>query len=116
LFLGRPLFSILIILCLLFFHTHDLSAEENFLLVGGDTNQIVVELGPHINERVTPACSFNIALSLMGYDAGILKDEKTPIWDFQEGYDDFLESWKAAQNPQSWMKLSCVWYSKIIGS
>jgi beta-lactamase class D len=79
------------------------------------TNETVVELGPHINERVTPACSFNIALSLMGYDAGILKDEKIPIWDFQEGYDDFLDSWKTSQTPLSWMTRSCVWYSKIIG-
>ena len=61
------------------------------------------------------ACSFNIVLSLMGYDSEILKDEKTPTWDFQQGYDDFSESWKASQTPESWMSRSCVWYSKIIG-
>jgi beta-lactamase class D len=92
-----------------------LASEENFILINGSTNEIVAEFGPHINERVTPACSFNIVLSLMGYDTGILKDEKTPVWDFQEGYDDFSEAWKDSQTPKSWMTRSCVWYSKILG-
>lgn len=90
------------------------SAEENFLLMNGITDEIVLEQGPHINERITPACTFNIALSLMGFDSGILKDEKAPTWPFQEGYLDDYESWKAPQTPQSWMKFSCVWYSKLI--
>ncbi len=74
----------------------------------------MLELGPHVNERVTPCSTFKIALSLMGYDAEILKDEKNPIWDFQEGYDDYLQSWKTSQTPQSWMKNSCVWYSRLL--
>jgi beta-lactamase class D len=101
--------SLLIFPCMFAF-----SAEENFLLIDGNTGEIVVEFGPHNDEQVTPACSFNIALSLMGYDAGILKDEYIPKWDFQEGYDDFSESWKASQTPQTWMTRSCVWYSKIL--
>lgn len=90
------------------------SAEENFILINGVTDEIMLELGPHLDERVSPCSTFKITLSLMGYDAGVLKDEKSPIWDFQEGYDDFLELWKAPQTPQSWMQYSCVWYSKLL--
>lgn len=113
--MDRQLFSRLI-LCILFTFpcVHAFSAEENFLLMNDVTEEIVFELGPHIDERITPACSFNIVLSLMGYDAGVLKDEKTPTWDFQQGYADDYESWKAPQTPQSWMKHSAVWYSKAI--
>lgn len=111
----RQLFSKLIVYLFVLSCAHVCSAEENFLLINGMTDEIIVETGPNINERVTPACSFNIVLSLMGYDAGILKDDKIPNWDFQEGYDDFSESWKISQTPQSWMTRSCVWYSKIIG-
>jgi len=50
----------------------------------------------------------------MGYDLGILKDQWTPVWDFQEGYVVYKESWKASQTPQSWMKDSCIWYSQIV--
>jgi beta-lactamase class D len=112
---SQPLIKLIFFFLFAVSFTNTLSAkEENFLLVKGVTNEIVVELGPSINERISPCSTFKIILSLMGYDAGILKDEKTPIWDFQDGYDDWLESWKAPQSPQSWMKYSCVWYSKIL--
>jgi beta-lactamase class D len=89
-------------------------AEETFLLIDGLTNEKVLEFGLQLDERMSPCSTFKIPLSLMGYDAGILKDEQTPIWEFQEGYDDFLDTWKGPQSPQSWMKYSCVWYSKLI--
>ncbi len=89
-------------------------AEENFLLVDAVSGETVLELGSAIDERMSPCSTFKIPLSLMGYDAGILIDEQTPIWEFQEGYDDFLDAWKDAQSPQSWMQCSCVWYSKKI--
>lgn len=88
-----------------------LHGEENFILINGSTNEIIREFGSSLEEQVTPACSFNIALSLMGYDAEVLQDEQTPNWDFQKGYDDFSESWKQSQTPQTWMTRSCVWFS-----
>ncbi len=90
------------------------SAEENFLLINGETDESVLEFGPYINDQISPCSSFKITLALMGYDAGILKDENTPTWDFQDGYDDWLASWRAPQTPKSWMQCSCVWYSKIL--
>src|SRR5581483_10741292 len=110
-----PLFSKLITSFLLVFPCAFCSSkEENFLLINGKTDEIVLEFGPHINERFSPCSSFKIVLSLMGYDAGILKTEKRPIWDFREGYDDWLETWKTPQTPETWMKFSCVWYSKVL--
>lgn len=85
------------------------SEEETFLLVNGITNEIIIEIGPHTNERITPCSTFKIALSLIGYDAKILEDKNNPIWLFKEGYDDYLDSWKTSQTPQSWMKNSCIW-------
>jgi beta-lactamase class D len=109
---NRPLS--LLATCLLFVFPSFLSAEENFLLIDDATNHVVVEMGPHIYERFSPCSSFKMMLSLMGYDAGVLLDESTPTWDFHEGYDDWLESWKAPQTPLSWMQNSCVWYSKVL--
>lgn len=90
------------------------SAEENFVLINATTDETVLELGPHIHERFTPCSTFKIALSLMGFESGILEDIETPSWDFQEGYLDYIDSWKASQNPFSWMKTSCVWYSQLL--
>lgn len=91
-----------------------LSAEENFQLIDGTTKNIFMEVGPSIDKPISPCSTFKIALSLMGYDKGILKSENSPKWSFQEGYDDWLVSWKEPQTPQSWMNFSCVWFSKLL--
>jgi len=105
-----------LILCLGFFvsSANIFSTEENFLLIDGTTDKIVTEFGPRTDERVSPCSTFKIVLSLMGYDAEILKDEKTPCWEYQETYEDWLDVWKSSQSPQSWMQYSCVWYSKLL--
>ncbi len=92
---------------------HVFSTEENFLLINSHS-EVVLEIGERLNERFSPCSSFKIALSLMGYEEGILIDEISPVWDYQEGYDDFLETWKSSLTPQSWMKYSCIWYSKVL--
>lgn len=40
--------------------------------------------------RYTPQSTFKIALSLMGYDAGILENEVRPEWPFKKNYDPFI--------------------------
>ncbi len=89
-------------------------AEENFLLINGVTEEVIFEMGPSTSEQISPCSSFKIALSLMGYDAEILKDENSPVWVYQEGYDDFLPTWKGPLSPQTWMNYSCIWYSKVL--
>lgn len=89
-------------------------AEENFLIVNGSTNEIIFEMGPNIHKQMSPCSTFKIPLSLMGYDAEILKNDLNPKWDYQEGYDNWLELWTTPQTPLSWIKFSCVWYSKVL--
>jgi beta-lactamase class D len=98
----------------LFSCIYGFSADETFLLINGLTDEKVLELGRNLRERMSPCSTFKITLSLIGYDAKILKDVETPTWEFQKGYDDFLESWKNPQTPQSWMECSCFWFSKIL--
>lgn len=64
--------------------------------------------------RVTPASTFKIALSLMGYDAGILKDAHEPALPFKKGYPAWRESWRSTTDPTKWMTESVVWYSHQI--
>lgn len=90
------------------------SLEENFLLINNSTDEVVHAFGVGLDERATPCSTFKVALCLMGFDAGILLDEETPIWDFQEGYSEYLPSWKAPQSPRSWITHSCLWYSKLL--
>lgn len=66
------------------------------------------------NERVTPASTFNIAVSLMGYDSGFLRDEHTPRLPYKPGYAAWGPGWKAATDPDSWLKNSVVWYAQQV--
>ena len=77
-------------------------------------NGVTIRRDGDCKTRYAPCSSFKIPLALMGYDAGILQDETHPEWPFVEGYDDYLQSWKTPQNPTSWMKNSCVWYSQVL--
>ena len=77
------------------------------------TGKMLIQRGD-CSHRVTPASTFKIAISLMGYDAGFLKDDHTPELPFREGYVDWRENWKHATDPTRWMKDSVVWYSQQV--
>jgi beta-lactamase class D len=65
-------------------------------------------------QRHAPCSTFKIAISLMGYNEGILLDQHNPVYPYKKGYPDYIEAWKQPQNPTSWIKNSCVWYSQKI--
>ena len=67
-------------------------------------------------EPVSPCCTFNVALALMGFDAGILIDENTPSWTRQEGDDEcsWVEPTRGPISPSQWIGQSCVWYSQLL--
>ncbi len=77
------------------------------------TGQVLLQRGD-CETRVTPASTFKIAISLMGYDAGILKDQHHPVMPFRAGYVDWRESWKQPTDPARWMDESVVWYSQQV--
>jgi len=64
------------------------------------------------DERMSSASTFKVAISLMGFDAGIFTAPAAPEWPFKEGYADWNPQWKRATTPQSWMRYSVVWYSQ----
>src|SRR5256885_16391973 len=85
------------------------------IVADADTGQSLVHSGPACAERVTPASTFKIAISLMGYDAGILQDESRPAWPYQPEYPDWGgDAWRREITPQAWMKDSVFWYSQQV--
>lgn len=73
----------------------------------------VVEQGD-CGVRATPASTFNIAVSLMGYDAAILRDAHAPALPFKRGYTDWQPAWRATTDPTSWIRNSTVWYAQQV--
>lgn len=66
------------------------------------------------NTRYSPESSFKIALSLIGFDADLLKSETDPTWDLPKGTDPYINTCKGEHNPRTWMRDSCLWYSRIL--
>ncbi len=89
------------------------AAEVCTAIADAATGQVLVQRGD-CQRQVTPASTFKIAISLMGYDAGILHDEHAPVMPFREGYVDWRPSWREPADPARWMKESVVWYSQQI--
>lgn len=85
------------------------------LMLDAATGAVLVEEG-RCDVRTTPASIFNIAVSLMGFDAGILQDAHTPALPFKAGYVDWQPSWRAATDPTGWIRNSTVWYAQQVTS
>lgn len=64
--------------------THGVYAGDVcFLAAQG--GRILAEEGA-CDKRYPPCSTFKIAISLMGFDAGILADASQPMWEFKPGY------------------------------
>ncbi|OEZ99604.1 class D beta-lactamase [Duganella phyllosphaerae] len=83
------------------------------VILDTSSHQVLLQRG-ECAQQVTSASTFKIAISLMGYDAGYLKDAHHPLLPFREGYVDWRESWRSPTDPTKWMQESVVWYSQQI--
>ncbi|MGA2654822.1 MAG: class D beta-lactamase [Gammaproteobacteria bacterium] len=91
------------------------SNTQCFMVKNLNDNKIITAEG-NCEERFTPASTFKIPLSLMGFDSAIFTSETKPTWAYEEKYAESAwgEPCKVPQNPASWIKNSCVWYSQIL--
>jgi beta-lactamase class D len=87
-------------------------ADSKCFIIG--ENSSVIEQKGDCSVHHSPCSTFKIAISLMGFDDGILQDATHPEWPFKVGYPDWRASWKRPHNPASWIRDSCVWYSQLI--
>lgn len=104
--------KILLLLSLTVLCTTQTLANDSCFIV--KENNKIIKSGGSCTKQYAPCSSFKIALSLIGYDAGILKNETEPKWIYKPEYEAFMESWKEPQTPKSWLKNSCVWYSQVL--
>ncbi|RUV27690.1 MULTISPECIES: class D beta-lactamase [unclassified Mesorhizobium] len=65
------------------------------------------------DQRFSPASTFKVPLSLIGYDAGILIDVHTPAWDYKPEFNAVKRDQKTV-DPTIWEKDSVLWFSQEI--
>lgn len=84
------------------------------VVANATTGKIIVQEGDCEN-RVTPASTFKIAISLMGFDAGVLQDAHAPSWPYQSSYPAWGgDAWRQPADPERWIKYSVFWFSQQV--
>lgn len=63
-----------------------------------------------------PHSTFKIALSLMGFDSGILVSPTEPSFPFKAEYSAGINVCKGDHDAKTWMRDSCVWFSQVLTS
>lgn len=89
------------------------SFASEICFLAKENNQVIKIEGDYLT-RYAPESTFKIALSLIGFDSGILIDENSPAWPCKPSYDCFLNVWKCDHTPRTWMRDSCVWFSQVL--
>lgn len=85
------------------------------LVVDAATGDTVVHSGASCAQRITPASTFKVAISLMGFDSGVLQSSHRPAWPYRDGYPDWAgDAWKGDIDPAGWMQKSVFWYSQQV--
>jgi beta-lactamase class D OXA-29 len=104
-------FTRLLLYSLVLFVAPAVAAERCFLAKEGGT--ILVSEGD-CTARWAPESTFKIALSLMGFDSGILQNRENPSWPCPEGCDYYISVCQGDHTPRTWMRDSCIWYSRLL--
>jgi beta-lactamase class D len=86
------------------------------LLTDAATGKILKRSGNGCEQRFTPASTFKVPLSLIGYDTGFLTDEHLPAIPSREGSTAVDPSSKSTVDPSRWITNSVVWYSQQLTS
>lgn len=74
------------------------------------SERVLFREGP-CDRRFSPMSTFKVPLAVMGYDAGVLVDERRPSWDYRAEFNA-PERARKTINPTSWESESIVWYSQ----
>ncbi|NBV99270.1 MAG: hypothetical protein EBR67_07155, partial [Proteobacteria bacterium] len=75
-------------------------SQRCFLLKEG--NKFIKQEGDY-KSRHSPCSTFKIAISLMGYNEGLLIDEFHPEIPFSEAYPAYIEGWKKPHSRSLWI-------------
>lgn len=79
-----------------------------------ETDIVVLKKG-QCDTPVTPASTFKIPLTVIGFDSGFLTNAQSPILTFKPGDPDWGgANWTRDTTPIRWLKYSVVWYSTRI--
>lgn len=87
-------------------------AGECLLVVEAESGAIIFRRGV-CGQRFSPASTFKVPLALMGFDSGILENERRPSWSYKPEFQGAPRERKTV-DPTIWLNESIIWYSQEI--
>ena len=107
------MFRLLLVVLLLVFASPTQADTICALVYDLDNKNFLIKEGA-CDQPISPASTFKIPLSLMGYDSGYLTNLDLPELPFHADYPASLPSHKHQTSPIYWIKNSVVWYSQLL--
>ncbi len=110
--IGFVLYSAITMICLSSLSAKAAEAVQCTVILDAKSGEALYRKG-ECDKAFAPQSSFKLPLAIMGYDAGILKDETTPRWEYKA-------EWKRPKreqqptDPTIWERDSIVWYSQEV--
>lgn len=97
---------------------------HNSAFIVTENKKILKKIGK-CEDRHAPFSTFKVPLALMGFDAGILETENSPVWSFKKEYEKNFKAWYTPAHgakfnwlqdhtPATFMKNSVLWFSHQI--
>ncbi|MBB3947147.1 beta-lactamase class D [Rhizobium skierniewicense] len=110
--IGLIFYSVFTIGCLGSFSARAAETVQCTVILDVTTGEALHRQGT-CDRAFAPQSTFKLPLAIMGYDAGILKDETTPRWDYKAEWKKPKRQQKSV-DPTIWERDSIVWYSQEI--
>jgi beta-lactamase class D len=107
-----PAFGAFLLLAFFFGGTMPAQAKTGCTLVISAPDGTVLKEDGDCTKRHTPASSFKIPLALMGFDAGVLKDQDTPRLPYDDAIHADIALHRQTTTPTLWLQNSVVWFSQ----
>lgn len=103
----------IILFCVFIFLCINKSFAADGCFIAKENGKVLISEG-ECSTSYAPESTFKIALSLIGFDSGILKNENYPSWSLPEKVDPYINVCKSDHTPRTWMRDSCLWYSQML--
>ena len=109
---SPALFLCVSLLCAFLLFPFSAHAATGCTLIASYPDGAVLKQEGDCTQRRSPASTFKLALAVMGFDSGILKDAHTPSLDYKDEYQSDMDIQKKTTDPTIWLQDSIVWYSQ----
>ncbi len=110
--IGFVLYSAFTMICLSSLSAKAAETVQCTVILDAKSGDALYRKG-ECDKAFAPQSSFKLPLAIMGYDAGILKDETTPRWEYKAEWKRPKRE-QQATDPTIWEKDSIVWYSQEV--